>query len=130
MLKVSKKWSYALQAMIYIAQRPDDLVKVSEISEAEKIPESLLRRIISDLDKTEIIHTIKWRSGGVKLWKKIDKISLYDIFSSVWEELWLRDCTKWEDCDKMHSCTTTKVYWALQWWMNALLKMYTLDKII
>lgn len=130
MIKLSKKWSYAIKAMIYIWKNNTELKKVSDISNDWKIPEALLRRIIADLDKKGIIETIKWRNGWVRLWKKICEISIYDILDSVWEELWVSDCTKWILCDKHDSCMTTDFYMTLQKWMNWVLKLYTLDKII
>jgi DNA-binding IscR family transcriptional regulator len=44
--------------MIYIA-KADILVKVSDIAKNEQISESLLRRIIADLDRKGILDTIK-----------------------------------------------------------------------
>ena len=129
MLKLSKKWWYAMKAMIFIANS-NKLVHVSDIASSESISESLLRRIISDLDKTGIVETIKWRNGWVKLGKQVNKISVYDILNSVGEELWITDCTKWEYCDRTEVCSTTDFLGKLQTWFNSLLKMYTLDKII
>ena len=76
------------------------------------------------------METVKGRNGWVKIWKDIKKISVYDIFSAVDEELWLSNCSKWVFCDQLGSCATTRVYNNLQSWFNSLLKMYTLDKII
>lgn len=129
MLKLSKKWSYAIKAIIYIA-KAWEVVKVSQIAKSEKIPESLLRRIIANLEKTWTLFTIKWRNGGVKLWKEINKISAYEILHSVWEELAIRDCTWWIECSNTQNCTTVNFYSTLQTWFNSLLKMYTLDKIM
>jgi DNA-binding IscR family transcriptional regulator len=47
-----------MKAMIFIANS-NKLVHISDIASAESISESLLRRIISDLDKTGIVKTIK-----------------------------------------------------------------------
>lgn len=130
MLKLSKKWSYAVKAVIYIANAWDKLVKVWDIAKDEDISESLLRRIISDLEKVHILSTVKWRNWGVRLGKLPTQISTYDILESIWEELSITDCTKWIDCDKHSSCSTTSLFWSLQTGFNTLLKIYTLDKII
>ncbi len=130
MLKLSKKWSYAVKAVIYIAQSKAELVRVSDIAKDEDISESLLRRIISDLEKVHILSTLKGRKGWVKLWKLPTQISTYDILDAIWEELSITDCTKWIDCDNHSSCTTTSLFWSLQTGFNTLLKIYTLDKII
>ena len=129
MIKLSKKWSYALKAVIYIA-KAQDLVHLADISESEDISLSMLRRIIANLEKAWVLETIKWRNWWIKLWKKVHQISVYDILFAVWEELWLTDCTKWLECDKQNNCSTEVLMWWLQKGFNTLLHIYTLDKII
>ena len=130
MLKVSKKWGYALKAVLHIAERKSELIKILDLSNNLQISESLLRRIISDLDKSGIVITIKWRNWWVKLWMDLKYISVYDILNSVWEELWLTDCTKWLFCEKSDYCSTTMLFWNIQKSFNWILKLQTLDKII
>ena len=129
MIKLSKKWWYAIKAIIFIA-KSDDLVKISDISINENISESLLRRIIAELYKSWIVKSIKWRNWGIKIWKEINKISLFDILLSVWEELWISNCTKGIECDNIETCSTTYLLWNLQKSFNWILKLHTLDKII
>lgn len=130
MIKLSKKWSYALKAVIYIAERQDKHIKILDISKDLDISESLLRRIISELEKSWILITFKWRTWGVELWMDIENISFYDILNSVWEELWIRNCTKGIFCDNLGTCNTTNIYSDLQKSFNGILKLYTLDKVI
>lgn len=130
MLKLSKKWSYAVKAMIYIAESQDTLVRIWDISEKENISLGMLRRIISDLEKKQLLITKQGRNGWISLNKQIHKISTYEILSAVWEELGITECTRWEDCSNHESCSTTNLFTSLQSWFNSLLKMYTLDKII
>jgi Rrf2 family nitric oxide-sensitive transcriptional repressor len=130
MLKLSKKWWYALKAVLYIAENKNELIKISDLSSNLKISESLLRRIISDLDKSGIVMTIKWRVWWVKLWLEEKDISVYDILNSVGEELWIADCTKWLMCENSEICSTTTLFWNLQKSFNWILKLQTLDKII
>ena len=130
MLKLSKKWWYALKAVLYIAENNGKLFKIIDLSNELNISESLLRRIISDLDRWWILLTIKGRLGWVKLWKSLEKISVYDILNIVWEELWVTDCTKWIFCENIDSCVTTNLLWNLQKSFNWILKLQTLDKII
>jgi len=129
MIKLSKKWSYTLKAVIYIAKK-NDLVNITEVSESEKISLSMLRRIIAELEKSGIIETTKWRSWWIILWKKTHQISVFDILNSVWEELWITDCTKWLECENSNNCSTEKLLWNLQKGFNTLLHIYTLDKIM
>ena len=130
MLKLSKKWWYALKAVIYIAENKSELIRIVDLSKDLNISESLLRRIISDLDKSWILMTVKGRMWGVKLGLELKDISVYDILNSVQEELWIADCTKWIMCENSDVCSTTTLFWNLQKSFNWILKIQTLDKII
>jgi len=130
MIKLSKKWWYALKAIIYVATKNPKLIKILDISKDLDISESLLRRIISECEKSWILITLKWRTWGVRIWMELNDISVYDILNSVWEELWISDCTKWVICDNSDSCSTTSLFWNLQKSFNWILKLQTLDKII
>jgi len=130
MLKVSKKWWYALKAVIYVAENDEKFMKINDLSKDLDISESLLRRIVSDLEKSWILMTIKGRAWWVKLWMDTSDISVYDILNSIWEELWVSDCTKWLFCDNKNNCWTTSLFSNLQKSFNAILKLQTLDKII
>ena len=130
MLKLSKKWGYALKSVLYIAENHKSLLKISSLSKDLGISESLLRRIISDLEKSWIVITVKGRIWWVKLWKELKYISVYDILNSVWEELWITDCTRWTFCENIDNCSTTNLLSNLQKSFNWILKLQTLDKII
>ena len=66
MLKLSKKWWYALKAIIYMAENREKLIKIIDLSTDLDISESLLRRIISDLEKSWVVITVKGRIWWVK----------------------------------------------------------------
>ena len=128
MIKLSSKWNYAVKAIVFLINN-NNLVNISEISKKEWISESLLRRIIADLEKSWIVNTIKWRNWWIKITQDLSKISLYDVLSSVWEDLWIRDCSWWLWCLNNDNCSTYSLYLELQKWFNWILKLYTLDKI-
>ena len=130
MIKLSKKWSYAIKAVIFIAEKNPEITKIQDISRELEISESLLRRIIAELEKSAILITIKWRNWWVQLGLELDQISVYDILNSVGEELWISDCTKWIFCENSENCSTTNLFWNLQKSINWILKLQTLDKII
>jgi len=129
MIKLSKKWDYWLKAVLYISKNSSENINIRDISISEKIPEVFLRRIISDLEKSGILKTKKWRNWWVSLWKQAKDISLYDIFFALWEELSVSDCSAWLDCINKHDCLTTSIFVNLQKSFNGILKMQTLDKI-
>ncbi len=130
MIQLSKKWGYALKAILYIAEKSPKILKIKDISLDLNISESLLRRIIASLEKWDLIETIKGRTWGVLLKKELKEVSIYDILKFSWEKLWITTCTSWLDCSNKETCNTTIVLWNLQKSFNSILKLYTLDKII
>lgn len=129
MIKLSKKWSYALKAVLYIAKTGQQ-VKIADISESLHISEGMLRRIIADLERSGVVITTKGRYGWVKLWKSLSAISVYDILLSVGEELSITDCSKGVYCERKEQCSTTDILVNLQKGFNGLLRLNTLDKIV
>lgn len=129
MIKLSKKWDYGLKAISYIA-RQEKRVRISDISKELDISESFLRRIIHDFEKKGLLTTIKGRNGWVLIDKNLQEISLYDILLSLEEDLFITQCTSGEYCKNQDVCVTTDVLKSLQKGFTALLKLYTLDKII
>ena len=129
MLKLSKKWNYALKTIIYLANSGNNsFLKMATISKDLNISESLLRRIISELEKYGIVKTTKGRNWWIQIWKNFSEISVFDVLLAV-DELGITDCTKWLFCENQQNCDTTTVYKNLQKWFNWILKLYTLDKI-
>ena len=130
MLKLSKKWNYALKTIIYLANSGNNsFLKIATISKDFNISESLLRRIISELEKSGIVKTTKGRNWWIQIWRNFSEISVFDVLLAVDEELGITDCTKWLFCENQQNCDTTTVYKNLQKWFNWILKLYTLDKI-
>lgn len=129
MIKLSQTWDDALKALCYIADR-GDLVHIKDVVESQGMSETCLRRIIPDLHKAWILLAKPGRGWGVMLAKNPEKISIYDVFLAVGEEIGITDCTKDLYCDKKENCYTTDVLSNLQRGFNSLLKMQTLDKII
>lgn len=130
MIKLSKKWDYGLRAISYLATHKWKQIKIFYIAKELWVSETFLRRIINDFEKAHLITTIKWRNGGVFFEKESREVSLYDIFLSLGEDLVLTDCTGWIFCKNEEKCITNLVLLSIQKWFLALLKIYTLDKII
>lgn len=105
-------------------------MQIKDIVASQGMSETCLRRIIPELHKAGILLAKPGRGGGVQLAKPAEKISLFDIFLAVDEEMGITDCTKDIYCEKKTDCYTTDVLGNLQRGFNSLLKMQKLDKII
>jgi len=113
MIKLSKKWDYAIKSIIYLAKNQNNILKISNIS-----------------IELKILKTIKWRNWGVIFNRELKEINLYDILNIIWEDLNISDCTAGHNCSMQNVCLTTDVFKWLQKGFNGILKLYTLDKIL
>ena len=87
MLKLSKKWNYALKTIIYLANSGNNsFLKIATISKDLNISESLLRRIISELEKSGIVKTTKGRMNSDL--KKLFRNICFWCFTSCWWRTW------------------------------------------
>jgi len=130
MIKISKKWDYILKAIIFLASNKNKVYKIQDIALKLNIPLSLLRKLLNDSEKNNIIKSIKWRNWWVFFDRDLKEVSVYDILFSIKEDLNISNCSWWIPCSNIENCNTTKVFLWLQKWFTALLKLYTLDKII
>ncbi len=130
MLKLSKKWDYAIKTIIFLAKHKKDCFTIKQISDKLDISETFLRRVVADLKKENFLQSTQWRTWGIQIIEQYEKLSLYDILMCVGEDLNITDCTKWEKCDKKDSCDTTSIYTNLQKGLNGFLKLYTIDKLV
>ncbi len=130
MLKLSKKWDYAIKTIIFLAKNKKESFTIKEISEKLEIPETFLRRVVADLKRDNFLKSKQGRAWWVQIIDDFSKISLYDILVCIWEDLSITDCTAWESCDKKDNCDTTNIYSNLQKWLNSFLKIYMIDKLV
>jgi Rrf2 family protein len=78
---LSKKSKYAIKALICLAKKYENktLVKISEISEEEKIPRKFLEAILVELRNNGLLHSKMGANGGYTLAKHPEEIVLSHI---------------------------------------------------
>ena len=79
-MKLSSKCEYACLALIYLAEHAEEpLVKIQSIATEKKIPKKFLEQILIVLKQRGYVKSKKGSSGGYRLAKPADKISLAEI---------------------------------------------------
>lgn len=80
----SKSAEYAIQAMIYLAEKNDPSpVRVNEIAKAYNIPQQFLSKIAQNLVKQRLLLSVRGRNGGLKLARPASEILLNQIVYAV-----------------------------------------------
>lgn len=83
-MKFSTKSTYGLRAMIYLALRyKDDATSLAEIAEAEKISPAYLERLFARMKKCGLITASRGASGGYRLLRSPEKISVLSIVEAL-----------------------------------------------
>jgi Rrf2 family protein len=83
-MKLSRASSYALQALVHMAKgKQDQLVASHIIAEVDGIPDRFLLKILTPLVRVRILHSVKGPSGGFRLARAPEKISLLEVVEAV-----------------------------------------------
>lgn len=90
----SKSCEYAIKAMIFVAQKSKDGVRIGikEIANGTDAPEHFVAKIMQDLSRRKLIHSVKGPNGGFYLDKNDLKFSIGDIVKAIDGDKLYTDC--------------------------------------
>ena len=90
----SKSCEYAIKAMIFVAQKSKDegRVGVKEIAKGIDAPEHFIAKILQDLAKKKLIHSVKGPNGGFYMDSLDLKSSISDIVKAIDGDSLYKDC--------------------------------------
>lgn len=84
MIGISRQTDYAARLVLHLAcLEPGTRVSIAEISTARLLPAPFTRRIVGDLVKAGILHTVRGTGGGISLARPASDVSLLDILNAV-----------------------------------------------
>lgn len=83
-MRVSTKSDYALRALIEISLRADERpVSAEELGKEQDIPRGFLQGILADLRRAGLVVSQRGQSGGWRLNRGADEISVADVIRAV-----------------------------------------------
>lgn len=83
-MRVSAKSDYALRALIEMAGRVDGkAVSAEELGRLQDIPHGFLQAILADLRRAGLVMSQRGQSGGWRMGRPADTISVADVIRSV-----------------------------------------------
>jgi len=90
----SKSCEYAIKAMIFVAQKSKDETRVSvkEIAKGTDAPEHFIAKIMQDLSRRKLIHSVKGPNGGFYMDANNLKNSISDIVKAIDGDSIYSDC--------------------------------------
>lgn len=134
---ISKKTKYAINALVYLAKRKDEgPILISDIAEAERIPQKFLEAILLDLKKAAILSSKKGKGGGYYLLKDPNEVNLADVMRLLDGPIALLPCVSYlyyercDECKDEETCGQRDVFLEVRNKTLDTLKQATLTEII
>lgn len=92
-MRLTNYTDYSLRVLIYLAlKNPEELANITEIAEAYGISRNHLTKVIHELGKMGVIHTIRGRGGGIKLALPPEKINIGDVVRKTEDDFNIVEC--------------------------------------
>ena len=73
---------HALRAIVYLAQESDDqLVAGNRIAAKTGVPSKYLSKILGDLTRANVLHSVRGKLGGFRFARPTSRISLFEVIA-------------------------------------------------
>ena len=109
----SKSCEYAIKAMIFVAQKSEEGTRIGakEIANGIDAPEHFTAKIMQDLSKKKLIHSIKGPNGGFFMDEKDLKTSIADIVMAIdGDDLYMNCVLGLKACSEKNPCPIHNEY--------------------
>ena len=83
MLQLTRRTEYGLIALVHMVDRERETVSVRELGERYRIPRRLLAEVLKDLCRSELVESHRGASGGYRLARRPEEITLGDVVGAL-----------------------------------------------
>jgi Rrf2 family iron-responsive transcriptional regulator len=132
-MRLTKQTNYAIRMMMYCAASDDgSLSRVQEVARAYNVSELFLFKILQPLVEAGLMETVRGRKGGIRLGRKAESITLYDIVRVTEENFAMAECFENDavECPLLDSCAlNSALYKALNAFFEVL-QEYTIADLV
>ena len=91
-MKLTRYSDYALRVLMHLAARPDRLASIGEIARTYRISHNHLMKVVHDLRKNGFVAAVRGRSGGVRLARAPEQITVGEVIRHTEGSFDLVDC--------------------------------------
>lgn len=105
-MNFNKTTEYTFRILSFMAEDESRIYSVDEVFNKLQIPYRYLRKLMTNLTKSEFIDSIQGKNGGYKISKKLKNIKLLDILNAVDPDYLLAKCFfGFDNCALQPTCT-------------------------
>jgi Rrf2 family protein len=130
-MHLTRAGDHAIRALLVLLRQPANGRLTSyRLAEETKIPAEFLRKILSALARAKILRSVRGPTGGVRLARKPEEISLLDVVEAVEGPLALNECTRVPSaCPRSSHCSVHPVWQRAQDQLRETLARSTLASL-
>ena len=101
-----------MRGLLFLAKQPvNRLFLVSEVSKAQRIPETYLAKIFQRLSKTGLLKSTRGLNGGFNLGKPAKEITMKQVIEALEGPIALNRCLlRQGECDEEERCPLHDVF--------------------
>jgi Rrf2 family transcriptional regulator, iron-sulfur cluster assembly transcription factor len=131
-VELNTKGRYAVTALADLAKYgAGEAVSLASVSERQQLPLSYLEQIFMSLRRSGLVESARGRSGGYRLTKPADAISVADIMHAVEEQTRMTSCRDGKTpCRGDKPCLTHSLWTALGEEIDGFLSHVTLQDVL
>ena len=100
MIKVNRLTDYATLIICEMATKKGEIISAKILSEKTKVSETTVIKLLKMLLKKDIIKSHRGISGGYKLIKELDEISVLDVVEAIEGEMQRERLETWESQER------------------------------
>lgn len=111
-MKLTRGGEYGIRGMLYLAMQPSEsVILLSEISRAQKTPESYLAKIFQSLARAGLVRSHRGFKGGYSLGRLAEHITIKDIIEGIEGPIILNRCSLQDSgCAEEKECKIQDVW--------------------
>lgn len=114
-LELTRRGDYAIRAVIALARHAPDVVGTTRLADETGIPRRFVAQVMSEVVRSGIAGARLGRSGGYRLCRPADQVSVLDVVALVEADLVRRTCVLRDaPCGLDGTCDVHGVFMAAQ----------------
>ena len=91
-MQLTRYTDFSLRVLIHLAAHPDKLCSIAEIARAYGISHNHLMKVVHELGKSGLVESVRGRSGGIRLARRPEAISVGKVVRRTEEHFDMADC--------------------------------------
>jgi len=126
-VKLTLFTDYALRVLLYLGARPERLCSIAEVSQAYRVSQNHLMKVVNALAREGYVESVRGRRGGIRLGRAPEAINLGALVRTTEDGFQLVDCGR---CVVAPACGVTGVLGEALAAFLAVLDRYTLADML